>query len=68
MRAGGGAHLVSSASTAGPAPTPSAPPAPSAAAAGAAQVSKVDLQLGCDVVGGFAEVVIHYRVLSMSLE
>lgn len=63
-----GAHLVSPAPTAGPAPAPPAPPAPSASAAGAAQVSKVDLQLGCDVVGGLAEVVIHYRVLSVSLQ
>lgn len=63
----GGAHLVGPAPTAGTAPAAPAPSAPSAAAPGAAQVSKVDLQLGCDVVGGLAEVVIHYRVLSVGL-
>lgn len=61
-------HLVSPASAAGPATTPSATPSPSATASGAAKVSKVDLQLGRDVVGGLTEVVIHYRVLSMSLQ
>lgn len=61
-------HLVSPASAAGPATTPSATPSPSATASGAAEVSKVDLQLGRDVVRGLTEVMIHYRVLSMSLQ
>lgn len=60
-------HLVSPASTAGPATTPSATPSPSAATAGAAQVSKVDLQLGRDIVRRLAEVMIHDGVFSVSL-
>lgn len=63
-----GTHLVSPAPTAGPATTAPAPPAPSAPAPRAAQVSKVDLQLGCDIVCGLAEVMIHDRVLSVSLK
>ena len=42
-----------STATASPAPTSSPTPA-----TGAAQVSEIDLQLGCDVVGWFAEVVV----------
>ena len=61
-------YLVSSASTAGPATTPSATPSPSATTSGAAKVSKVDLQLGCDIICWLAEVMIHYRVLSVSLK
>lgn len=64
----GAAHLVSPAPAAGPAPAAPAPPAASAAAPGAPQVSEVDLQLGRDVVGGLAEVVIHDRILSVSLQ
>lgn len=68
MAGAGLTHLVSPAPTAGPAPTAPAPPAPSAAAPGAPQVPEVDLQLGRDVVGGLAEVVIHDRVLGVGLQ
>lgn len=44
---------ASSPATASPAPASSPTPA-----TGAAQVSEIDLQLGCDVVGWFAEVVV----------
>lgn len=43
---------------ASPAAASPAPARPPAATARAAQVSEIDVQLGCDVVGWFAEVVL----------
>lgn len=58
----------------GPGATVRTPPAPTAtspspaAPSWAAEVSKVDLQLRCDVIGRLPEVVVYHRVFSVCLE